>query len=93
LDPFLGTGTSIIAALRHQRRGIGAEVVRKYIDLAKSRIQLAAEDELPVRPMNRPVFDPKDAGRNLLTAPWLAEDPTENQMALMEKATPYRARK
>jgi adenine-specific DNA-methyltransferase len=93
LDPFLGTGTSIIAALRHQRRGIGAEVVRKYIELAKSRIQLAADDELPVRPMDRPVFDPKDAGRNLLTAPWLTEEQPVDQMALLEKTTPYRARK
>jgi adenine-specific DNA-methyltransferase len=93
LDPFLGTGTSIIAALRHARRGIGAEVVRKYIDLARSRIHLAAEDELPVRPMNRPVFDPKHAGRNLLTAPWLTEEHTEDQMALLEKKTPYRAHK
>jgi len=79
--------------LRHERRGIGAETVRKYIDLAKSRIRLAANDELPVRPMNRPVFDPKDAGRNLLTAPWLTEDLTEPQMALLEKTTPYRTRK
>jgi adenine-specific DNA-methyltransferase len=93
LDPFLGTGTSIIAALRHQRRGIGAEVVRKYIDLAKSRIQLAAKDELPVRPMNRPIFDPKDAGRNLLTAPWLVDELAENQMALLDKTTEYRTRK
>jgi adenine-specific DNA-methyltransferase len=91
--PFLGTGTSIIAALRHKRRGIGAEVVRKYIDLAKARIQLAADDELPVRPMNRPVFDPKNAGRNLLTAPWLTEEQTEDQMALLERKTPYRAHK
>ena len=93
LDPFLGTGTSIIAALPHKRRGIGAEVVRKYIDLAKARIQLAADDELPVRPMNRPVFDPKNAGRNLLTAPWLTEEQTEDQMALLERKTPYRAHK
>jgi adenine-specific DNA-methyltransferase len=93
LDPFLGTGTSIIAALRHKRRGIGAEVVRKYIELAKARIQLAADDELPVRPMNRPVFDPKNAGRNLLTAPWLTEEQTEDQMALLERKTPYRAHK
>jgi len=93
LDPFLGTGTSIIAALRHQRRGIGAEVIRKYIDLAKSRILLAADGELPVRPMNRPVFDPKNAGRNLLTAPWLTEESTEDQMALLENKTPYRTRK
>jgi adenine-specific DNA-methyltransferase len=79
--------------LRHQRRGIGAEVVHKYIELAKSRIQLAADDDLPVRPMNRPVFDPKDAGRNLLTAPWLNDELPEDQMALLEKRTPYRSRK
>ena len=30
LDPFLGTGTSIIAALRQNRRGVGAEVVERY---------------------------------------------------------------
>ena len=93
LDPFLGTGTSVIAALRHQRRGIGAELVRKYIELAKSRIRLAADDELPVRPMDRPVFDPRDAGRNLLTAPWLTNVDTVDQMALLEKRTPYRTRK
>jgi len=34
-DPFVGTGTSIIAAIRHKRRGAGAEIVPKYIDLAK----------------------------------------------------------
>jgi adenine-specific DNA-methyltransferase len=93
LDPFLGTGTSIIAAMRHQRRGIGAELVSKYLEMAKSRIYLAADDELPVRPMHRPVFDPKDAGKNLLTAPWLARKENDAQMALMEKAVPYRTHK
>jgi adenine-specific DNA-methyltransferase len=93
LDPFLGTGTSIIAAMRHQRRGIGAEVLRKYVEIAKSRIDLAAHDELPVRPMNRPVFDPKDAGRNLLTAPWLNTSQPDEQAVLLEKRTPYRTRK
>ena len=56
LDPFLGTGTSVIAALRHGRRGIGAEVLKKYVEIAKSRIRLAAHDELPVRPMNHDFF-------------------------------------
>jgi adenine-specific DNA-methyltransferase len=93
LDPFLGTGTSVVAALRHKRRGIGAEVVSKYVEMAKERIQLAAEGELPVRPMHRPVFDPKDAGRNLLTAPWLVSKETTEQIALLEKGRPYRTRK
>ena len=34
LDPFLGTGTSIIAAIRHQRRGAGAETVPEYCTIA-----------------------------------------------------------
>jgi len=93
LDPFLGTGTSVIAAVRHQRRGIGAEVLKKYVQIAKSRIDLAAHDELPVRPMNRPVFDPKNAGKNLLTAPWLNDRQFGEQAMLLEKTTPYRTRK
>jgi len=93
LDPFLGTGTSIIAALRRQRRGIGAELVHKYVEMARSRINQAVDGELPVRPMDRPVFDPKNAGRNLLTAPWLNGKQKDNQIALLEKGAPYRANK
>lgn len=93
LDPFLGTGTSIIAAIRHQRRGIGAEILKKYVTIAKERINQAAEGDLAVRPMGQPVFDPKDAGRNLLTAPWLAPESVNGQSVLLEKAPPYRTRK
>lgn len=74
LDPFLGTGTSIIAAIRHGRRGIGAETLEKYQRIARERICAAAEGSLRIRPMNRPVFDPRNAGRSLTTAPWLADD-------------------
>jgi adenine-specific DNA-methyltransferase len=83
LDPFLGTGTSIVAAIRRSRRGVGAEVFEKYRCIAKQRILAAAEGTLAVRPMTRPVFDPKNAGRNLLTAPWLE---TEEQLRILEKA-------
>ncbi len=93
LDPFLGTGTSVIAAVRHNRRGAGAELLGKYVEIAKQRIFLASAGELPVRPMDRPVFNPKDAGKNLLTAPWLSGTRASDEMALLEKATPYRTRK
>jgi adenine-specific DNA-methyltransferase len=93
LDPFLGTGTSVIAAIRHHRRGIGAEVLKKYVQIAKSRIIMAAHNELQVRPMDRPIFDPKDAGDNLLTAPWLNKRQPAEQAMFLEKATPYRTRK
>jgi adenine-specific DNA-methyltransferase len=93
LDPFLGTGSSVIAALLHERRGIGAEVVRKYTETAKSRILQAANGKLLIRPMARPIFDPNNAGRNLLTAPWLSRQQPVDQMALLEKGPPYRTRK
>ncbi len=38
LDPFLGVGTSIIAAIRHERRRGGAEIVPRHIEIAKERI-------------------------------------------------------
>lgn len=70
LDPFLGTGTSIIAAIRHKRRGIGAETVSKYIELARERIRQEIEGTLLTRPMNKPVYDPIEAGNSLTVAPW-----------------------
>ena len=93
LDPFLGTGTSIIAAIRHGRRGMGAEILDKYVSIARSRIIRASDGTLPVRPMNRPVYDPKDAGPNLLTAPWLVDGAEANQAFLLEKVSKHRHRK
>lgn len=92
-DPFLGTGTSIVAAIRRDRRGAGAENVPKYAAIARERITAAADGTLPIRPMHRPVFDPKDAGRNLLTAPWLNDSKTEPELVLREKCKRYRVRK
>ncbi|MCI0535749.1 MAG: site-specific DNA-methyltransferase [Verrucomicrobiales bacterium] len=84
-DPFLGTGTSIIAAIRHGRRGAGAETHDPYVRLASERIAQAVAGTLPVRPMARPVFDPKDAGRSLTTAPWQNGGPCENLLFYEEE--------
>jgi len=70
-DPFLGVGSSIIAAMMHGRRGAGAETSEEYVKVARERIRLAQSGELKTRPMNRPVYDPKKAGNKLIKAPWL----------------------
>jgi adenine-specific DNA-methyltransferase len=70
LDPFLGTGTTVIAAIRHGRRGAGAEIVPKYVRIAHERIQQEIEGTLRTRPMNRPIYDPADAGSSLTVVPW-----------------------
>ncbi|MBU2551434.1 MAG: site-specific DNA-methyltransferase [Proteobacteria bacterium] len=73
LDPFLGTGTTVIAAIRHGRRGVGAEIVTKYVGLAKQRIEMELQGTLKTRPMERPVYDPVEAGNSLTVAPWNKE--------------------
>ncbi len=82
-DPFLGTGTTVIAAIRHRRRGAGAEIVPKYIKLARERIQQELEGTLRTRPMDRPVYDPLQAGNSLTAAPWSKET---KQTTLFERS-------
>jgi len=38
LDPFLGSGTTMIAVSRTNRKGIGIEIDKKYCELAKKRL-------------------------------------------------------
>lgn len=41
LDPFLGSGTTAVAAIETNRRFIGIEKMQKYFDLAKRNVELA----------------------------------------------------
>jgi len=58
LDPFMGVGSTAIAALMHRRRSVGAEIIPEYIEIAKDRITRAEQGRLRIRPMGRPVYDP-----------------------------------
>jgi adenine-specific DNA-methyltransferase len=82
LDPFLGVGTSIIAAIRHERRGAGAEVVPKYVNIAKERINQELDGTLKTRPMNKPIYDPVEAGNSLTKSPWVSKS-SSSQLALL----------
>jgi len=62
LDPFLGVGSTAIAALMHGRRALGAEIVPQYVELARERVLSAERGELRIRPMARPVHDPAQRG-------------------------------
>lgn len=82
-DPFLGVGTTIIAANRHGRRGVGAEIVPEYIKIAHDRIREELQGILRTRPMDRPVYDPVKAGNSLSVAPWKEHKET-SQLSLVE---------
>ena len=56
-DPFLGSGTTAIAALLHGRKAAGAEIIPAYAKIVHQRIRLAQQGQLRIRPMDRPVYD------------------------------------
>ncbi|MBW4256591.1 site-specific DNA-methyltransferase [Methanobacterium sp. YSL] len=59
-DPFMGVGSTALAALINNRKAIGAEIMPDYIKIIKNRIHLAEKGQLRVRPLERSVYDPKN---------------------------------
>jgi len=49
LDPFMGVGTTVIAALKHNRFGVGVEQDPKYLKLAEERVSAFIDGKLLVR--------------------------------------------
>lgn len=68
LDPFVGAGTSVIAALRHGRTGVGIDRDKAYVKLAKSRIKAFEKGSLTLRPSGKPIRKPK-AGEKVSEIP------------------------
>ncbi len=57
-DPYCGTGSSIIAALLHNRKAIGAELDPTYVAITRERIQKFSKGDLPVRLLGKPIHKP-----------------------------------
>ena len=62
LDPYLGAGSSAVAALKHGRHAYGCDLNQEYIDIAWERIHDLRAGTLRTRPMNKPVYDPNAKG-------------------------------
>lgn len=58
LDPYVGVGSSVIAAVMHDRVGYGCDVVEEYIGIALDRVRALRAGVLKTRPMGKPVYDP-----------------------------------
>lgn len=58
LDPYLGVGSSAIAALKNGRNAYGCDIVQDYVDVARQRIEQLMAGALRTRPMNKPVYEP-----------------------------------
>ena len=58
LDPYAGVGSSVIAALKNGRKGIGIDKDRDYVDVAIERVESLCAGTLKTRPLGKPVFEP-----------------------------------
>ena len=58
VDPYVGVGSTAVAALFHGRRAAGADTSAEYISIANDRVRLATEGRLRTRPMHRPIHVP-----------------------------------
>ncbi|MGA2983924.1 MAG: site-specific DNA-methyltransferase [Terriglobia bacterium] len=63
VDPYLGVGSAACAAVLHNRRAAGADVIDQYLRIAADRARLAWEGKLPRRPVDRPVYVPRPTDR------------------------------
>lgn len=58
LDPYMGVGSSVIAAIKNGRNGYGCDIEERYVAIAEERVRALYDGTLKTRPMGKPVYDP-----------------------------------
>ena len=58
LDPFNGAGSAVIASLKNDRNAIGIDQEKEYCEIAEKRIKELNDDNLKLRPINKPIHRP-----------------------------------
>ncbi len=63
LDPYLGAGSTAIAAIKNNRNAYGCDTEAEYVAIAKERLNKLRSGDLRTRPMNKPVYEPPVKGQ------------------------------
>ena len=76
LDPYMGVGSAVIAALKHNRNGYGCDIVEQYVLIARERVKDFYAGRLRTRPMGKPVYDPMlpNGGHSVVGPDWLRRE-------------------
>lgn len=59
-DPYAGAGSSLIAAIKNNRRVMGCEKEEKYVEIAKKRMADFFNGTLRMRPLGKPIYKPRN---------------------------------
>lgn len=69
-DPYIGVGTTAVAALKHNRKAAGSDIEKKYIEIARERIHSLNNGTLPYRDRDKPVYDPSLSNLSKVPDEW-----------------------
>lgn len=58
LDPYAGVGSSLIAAIKRNRKAVGVDKEREYVEIGKQRINDFYDGKLKIRPLGKPIHEP-----------------------------------
>ena len=68
LDPFMGSGTALVAAARMGRRYVGYDLDPMYVDIARRRVAIEGVAVEPTSPVDEPVKGAKKLAEETLVA-------------------------
>ena len=58
LDPYCGVGSALIASIKNNRKTVGCDKEKIYIEIAEKRIKDYFSGDLKIRPIGKPIFIP-----------------------------------
>lgn len=58
LDPYMGSGSTGVAALVEGRKFVGIEIVKEYYDIAHLRCRQSLSKEIKFRPLDKSIYVP-----------------------------------
>ena len=76
-DPFLGVGSTAVAAVINRRKAAGSEILKDYYDIAFEQVILTYKGLLKIRP-DKPVYEPT-GNLSLIKNPFLSNKEVLNE--------------
>jgi adenine-specific DNA-methyltransferase len=87
LDPFAGVGSSLLAAIKNNRRAVGSDKEKDYVEIAQDRIVSFFNGSLGYRQLGTPVYQPTGKDRvSRIPVEW---ENTYKQKKLLEQKGEY----
>jgi len=73
LDPYMGVGSTLLAALIHNRKALGSAKEQQFVDIAHKRIESLIKGKLPTRPLGKPIYKASNESVAKVPLQWIKD--------------------